>query len=102
MKLTACIALPLGFVLLGCAADMPPPAVGTSTGALDVELSCAPFDDSNCDPVSYCDLGSSSNHDGQYVYCGSGIIMLAWTTPDCRWCINRDVCGPNDLLVCAF
>ncbi len=91
--ISACIVLSLGLGLLGCTAGAPPPAVDTSTSA----LTCEPFDDSYCDPASYCDVGT------QYVQCSDGIIMFAWMTPDCRWCINRDVCdGHGGPTVCPF
>jgi len=91
MKLMACTALLLGIGALGCAVDAPPSIVAVSTSA----LSCAPYDDSYCDPGSYCDVGT------QYVSCPSGVTMNAWMTPDCRWCINRYVCG-IDSPVCPF
>ena len=99
MKLMAATALVLGIGVLGCAGDAPASSVATSTSA----LTCEPFDDSNCDPVADCDLGPTTFHDGQYVTCLDGIIMFAWATPDCRWCINRDVCnGHGGPTVCPF
>ena len=98
----ASTALVLGIGVLGCAGDAPQPAVATATSA----LTCEPFDDSYCDPAAYCDLGPSigpDNNDRQYVPCFDGVIMLAWTTPDCRWCINRDVCnGHGGPIGCPF
>lgn len=92
-RISACIVLALGIGLLGCAAGAPPPAVDTSTSA----LTCQPFDDSYCDPDYDCDVGT------EYVQCNDGIYMNAWTTPDCRWCINRDVCdGHGGPTVCPF
>lgn len=41
-----------------------------------------------CDPAYYCEAPN------QYVSCGDGSYVSAWWTPDCRWCIARDACGP--------
>ena len=91
MKLTTCLAFWLGAVLPGCVADTTEPVVETATSSLavppPVEQTCEPYDDSYCDPNDYCDVGS------QYVQCFDGLTMYAWSTPDCRWCINRDVCA---------
>lgn len=70
--------------------------VGTASEAAQ-ELGCEPYDESYCDLSWSCDVGS------QHVQCADGMNMYAWRTPDCRWCINRDVCdahmGP---VVCPF
>jgi hypothetical protein len=93
MKPSICVALSLGIVLLGCAADAPPAVVATSSNA----LTCEPFDESYCDPAYDCDVGA------QYVQCNDGVVMFAWMTPDCRWCIHRDVCdGHGGPTACPF
>ena len=51
-----------------------------------------PYDPSYCDPTWYCEVFS------QYVSCSGGYYSYAWRTPDCRWCIERDACGPFEPL----
>lgn len=97
MKLTIYIALSLGIAISGCATETLA-IVDDSSSA----LTCEPFDDSYCDPAFYCDLGSSS-YNSPPVECNDGIRMQTWVTPDCRWCINRDVCiGHGGPWVCPF
>lgn len=101
MKLTTTIALVLCATIPGCTTDATNPAVETAASSLaappPVDLTCEPFDESYCDPSAFCEVTDP------HVQCSDGIIMFAWTTPDCRWCINRDVCinhsGP---WVCPF
>lgn len=98
--------------LTACAVDPPPnevtkapsneatnapavePAHATATGELET-LDCEPYDPAYCDEATSCEVPS------QYVQCSSGIYMYAYRTPDCRWCIPRDVCGWNQP-VCPF
>lgn len=70
------------------------PAHATATGGLET-LDCEPYDPAYCDEATSCEVPS------QYVQCNSGIYMYAHRTPDCRWCIPRDVCGWNPP-VCPF
>jgi len=89
MKLTASLVFILACAVTACGVDAPPPT-STATSAI-----CQDFDDSYCDPNTSCDLGSVFNHAGQYVPCVDGIVMYAYSTPDCRWCIPRDVCASH-------
>ncbi len=72
------------------AAPAPDPGTEERARATDAPLqtlACEPYDPSYCDETTSCEVGS------QYVQCNSGVTMYAYWTPDCRWCIPRDVCG---------
>lgn len=70
------------------------PAPATAISELET-LACEPYDPAYCDEATSCEVPS------QYVQCNSGVYMFAHWTPDCRWCIPRDVCGWNPP-VCPF
>jgi len=97
MKLMICIALATAAGLVGGVAEPPASrASGTDpTAEATSALVCEPFDDSHCDPAVNCEVSSG------LVPCSDGVIMFAWQTPDCRFCINRDVCdGHGGLIIC--
>ena len=101
MKLTICIALLLCAMISGCVTNTSNPVVETAASSLAVpppaDLTCEPYDDSYCDPSVNCEVS------GQYVQCFDGLTMYAWQTPDCRWCVNRDVCASHSgPWVCPF
>lgn len=102
--------------LTACAVDPPPsdatnapsddvtnnatnPPAGEPARAIAISeletLACEPYDPAYCDEATSCEVPS------QYVQCNSGVYMFAHRTPDCRWCIPRDVCGWNPP-VCPF
>jgi hypothetical protein len=85
MKLTSCIALSFGIGLLGCAADAPPPVAATSAGV----LICEPYDPAYCDPAYFCDVNA------QFITCNDSTPFLAVHTPDCRWCMERNICDDH-------
>lgn len=95
-SLTACAVAPPPNDLTNDLTNDPAgsPAHAAATGELET-LDCEPYDPSYCDEATSCEVPS------QYVQCNSGIYMYAHRTPDCRWCIPRDVCGWNPP-VCPF
>jgi len=100
MKILTGIALCLGVSIMGCAAE---PATTAASEALygpclpiAPPQNCAPYDPSYCDPAYNADLGPIEYTCQQYVPCSDGILMYAYTTPDCRFCIPLNVCGGHD------
>jgi hypothetical protein len=77
-------ALLIAGSLLGCLdRAAPEEPVGEASSA----ILCEPFDESYCDPAFYTEVGQS------LFACPDGVVMFAFTTPDCRWCIEKNVCG---------
>jgi hypothetical protein len=97
------VVLGLAAVLAGCAVA---PSSSESTEALygpcipiSPPPSCAAYDPAYCDPAYNADLGPIEYTCQQYVPCADGILMYAYATPDCRFCIPYNVCdnhgGPS-------
>lgn len=53
---------------------------------------CEAYNEGYCDPATSVDLGPIEWTCQQYVPCPDGLIMYAYATPDCRYCIPANVC----------
>jgi hypothetical protein len=90
----------LGVALASCATEA---TTGTTDEAIygpcnpiPPPASCAPYDPAYCDPAYNADLGPIEYTCQQYVPCSDGLLMYAYATPDCRFCIPLDVCSGHD------
>lgn len=100
MKLFLGIVLSLAVASCTAPAPTTSAAVAAIYGPCDTPIppspNCLPFDDSYCDPATNADLGPIQYTCQQYVPCSDGIIMYAYATPDCRFCIPLNVCAGHD------